>query len=672
MTELLDRASIEKWLFNAFSPPADYLSQVQNLYLSTEDTDLRGIAGFQLFIVAASDPSSTTLEMPDAYLRDRSVIRYLYDKYCHLPPKWQEQLTVLRFHKFGTTSFILQSDEEYALKIIQPKFRNTPTITEATKSYKENFRFIGRYAPKIHDSDEAWILMDFVSGQTLTEFIQKYMHIPSEPSKSIEQLELVKQVMEQLCDALTMCLATYHISHLDLSPNNIIVTYSQGRISELHLIDFGINYLLQEHVGNVGALSRAQTFISPELQGTLARGDEKSDVFSVGMILLEMLGVGLLEKETLSLELDNAWLRNPDIAGVIEGLIDANAPHRLLNLSQGGTVFDAVKSKVVESVKVTKIIQMRNNSLFWMILEIVFSVFPFQSIYELYLRWRAAKGAEIEKNQLFLVGWAILVQFIHIVVLCCFVWLLLVPHELPFFSRVAYDKRLCDHFGSCILPANVPPLPFWTGALAGRINGFLPGRLVALSFSIIVAQYYANIFATVSFRGVRLNGMLPMVAASEFLMRAVPIIGSFPIFYALIVDPKAWPYCSASGLLFVCLNNGLCYWINKRITRTAKNEGLYMRPSPFMHSAQEEFFEWWPQILHYVITLAIVGFLLSKGLAKDEWLYALFVSVAINLVMMLRVNCRNQAPTIRTMLHRVTWWLRRVQEKRVTQAGLSI
>ena len=538
----------------------------------------------------------TGLQEPDRYLNDKDLVASLYNQYCRLPREWQQKLNSLNFYKAGTTSFILQSDEEYVLKIIQPKFRNTRTITEATKRYKTDFHFLGRFAPRVYDSGDVWIFMDFVPGQTLTEFVQEYLHTQSAGAKTPEQLTTIAEIVQQICEALKTCLSKGR-HHLDLSPNNIIVTHGQGASISIHLIDFGVNYLLLEHVGSVGAQSRAQIFIAPELQDATIEGDEISDIFSIGMILLEMLGGNLLEEKNLSLELDAAWLQNPDLAEIVEDLIDEDATNRLINVPRGAVAFDHVNKNVAEAVNVSKLIQNDDTSTFWSVLETIKGIVPIQSIRELVRRRQAAKGALISKETKSLLYWAIYVQFTYLLAVSAFVWLILAPKDVPVLGIVTYDKRVCDQLGWCLAPKDVPVLPIWDGTLFGRINGFLPGRLVALSFSIILARYYANIFATVTFRHSRVREMKKRLYAAELFMRAHPFIGLVPILYALLVDPKAWPFCSAVGLLFICLNNWLAFQIGNSWENLARSKGLFVRPSPFMNSTLAYFSEWWGLIL---------------------------------------------------------------------------
>jgi serine/threonine protein kinase len=662
--DCLDYVSIESHLSDPLTPSATYLSQIANVYQATKDMALRGVAGFQLFISTALGHPAEGLEAPDSYLRDEAVVAYIYNNYCQLPHSAQEKLNSLTFYKAGTTSFILHSDEQFVLKIIQPRFQHTRTITSATERYFTDYRYLGRFAPKVYASGKVWILMDFIPGQTLAEFVPEYLYSqPKTDAKTAKQLKIVAQIVRKICEALATCLKQYEKHHLDLSPNNIIVTHDHGTIIDIHLIDFGVNYLLQEHVGSVGGLSRAQIFIAPELQDALSRGNEVSDVFSIGMILLEMLGDDLLEKESLSLELDAAWLRSPDIAELVEDMIDEDVANRFLNVPRGKLIFNEVEKRVTAAVKVSSMIQADNRSFFGSVIEIAIDIVPLRSIKELMRRWRAAKEAPNSEIR-FLLVWGILVQCTHLMAVFAFVLLALAPHDVPFIQAVAFDKRACDLFNWCISAKDIPPLPIWDGAWASRINGLLPGRIVALSFSIILARYYANIFATVTFSHINLRDMRKTLSVSELLMRAHPIVGLFPILYALIVDPKAWPYCSALGLLCVCLNNLFTYRIGMECENKALAEDLFVRPSPFMKSTLADFSEWWRLILLYVATLIIVGVLLSRGLAKDEWLYAIYGSIAINMLMLFRVNCVNHAPAVRTMLRRVTWWLKRVEKRR--------
>jgi len=672
-------SSIESGLGNPF-PSARYLQDLAILYEATTDPSLRGITGFQLFVVSADSKSPSAentvtarfLKVPDHYLADEAVVSELF-RYSRVPAEWQNRLTGLTFHKAGTTSFILQSDERYALKVIEPRFQNVTTVTLCTARYKADVQEVSHtVAPKVYMSDERFVIMRFIPGVTLSEFCAQHLargsrgmagRSDSKYSLGEEQLNHIGRLFGSICDALHDCASKNpSVHHLDLSPDNIIV----GPNNEIHLIDFGVNYLLKEHVGSVGGLSRAQHFIAPELQRGIVNHPELADAYSLGMILLEMLVQQPLTKDQLTTDLDDIWIAYQDLAAIIEDLIDEHRPgYRLVGRPRGPSVFQLLRAEVDRAINVSTVIAIvtrEDQSPVSHVIETLFnSIVPQASVKELKARWDRIRDAipddgGIHLRRLF--RESVAVQSVHLGVVTAFCWLVI------FFPSV----RICDHLHACISDPSVPLLPaHLDGALNGRLNGLLPGRLVALSFSMTLARYYANIFATVTFQQIRLKEIRIQLKIVEGFVRWHPITCFLPISYALIVDPKAWAFCSAIGLIGVCVNNLLTLRVAKdtdlliRSYERHNSDLPFTRASMFVRERLADFEAWWLMILVYIICLSGLGTLILQGFARDEWLYAVFVSVFVNILMMLRHNCLKLAPGVRTLLRRIVWRLRRLE-----------
>ena len=695
----LDHEMIEKRLFDPTVPDRTYLSELAAIYRGSNDAKLRAVAGFQLFVVAAATTKSDwaegptdrsaldVLAEPDKYLSDQLVLRYLCDQYCKIPPEWRGVLTQLRFHKAGTTSLILVDAEEelYALKLILPRFGNVSTITTATAQYYTSFRklslikpteSLSPIAPKVFASSERWVLMKYIPGDTLTDYTNTYLRGDARSAFRrqgnsrkarraknpipLERLELATGIFIKLCDALDACLR-HGFHHLDLSPDNIIIQHDRTGIRDIYLIDFGVNYLVKEHVGSVGLLSRAECFIAPELEHGHPPQPAMADVYSIGMILLEMSSDRPLEKDQINESLDTLWQTHQGLAGIVEDMIDKSPCDRLMGIQRDSLVFTKTKFIVTDAVELIKHLSAKPRSHLKRIGEYVNGVIPFESLDALWTQWDEGDDL-LNSEDRRLLHFSVLVQCLHIIAVTAFLGALVFPLS---------DKRLCDMVHACLSPINFPKLPMWNNGLAGKINGFLPGRLVALSFSLVLSQYYRNVFATVTVRGIKLKSIQLRLRATELLLRLHPFLGAGPICYALVFDPKAWAYCSAAGLAGICLNNALTYSLVVTECRYSTS-GLEInditivsggRPSSMLRDEKGSFSRWWLLICEYMMFLAILGFLLSRGFAQDEWLYSLFVSIGVNMLMMLRYNCYIKAPGVRTMLQRVIWRLKRLDAK---------
>ena len=133
----------------------------------------------------------------------------------------------------------------------------------------------------VHDfgtlSDGAgYLVMEYVAGGTLR----------SRLPLSAEETE---RVVKQLCSALSYAHAG-GVVHRDIKPENVLFD-AAGRA---RLADFGIARLLHdEHTTLTAALAVLGTprYMPPETRAG-APADARSDVFAVGVLLQEMLGVG--------------------------------------------------------------------------------------------------------------------------------------------------------------------------------------------------------------------------------------------------------------------------------------------------------------------------------------------------------------------------------------------
>ncbi len=122
-----------------------------------------------------------------------------------------------------------------------------------------------------------YLVMEFLEGRTLAELLSQ--------RKSISQGEAVAYA-SQICDALEYLHAS-GIAHRDLKPQNIMVC----KDGSLRLFDFGIARVEKARrltfVGLTPALGTPD-YISPE-QVRGKRGDHRSDIYSLGAILYEMV-----------------------------------------------------------------------------------------------------------------------------------------------------------------------------------------------------------------------------------------------------------------------------------------------------------------------------------------------------------------------------------------------
>ena len=125
--------------------------------------------------------------------------------------------------------------------------------------------------------DKFYIALEYINGKGLQKHTTKQNLLPR------------RQVLEIIYNS---CYALDYIHkkgfvHLDVKPSNIMLTPRD----EVKLMDFGISRILhkgKEHKENVSILG-TPAYMSPEQTGTGPSVDQQSDVFSLGVVLYELL-----------------------------------------------------------------------------------------------------------------------------------------------------------------------------------------------------------------------------------------------------------------------------------------------------------------------------------------------------------------------------------------------
>ena len=126
------------------------------------------------------------------------------------------------------------------------------------------------------DQGVHYLVMEFVRGETLKDYIDKHGHL---------QTRTAIQITFDIGDALTHAHAN-GIVHCDIKPHNILVT-EDGRIK---VADFGIARAVNSNSDNLNddSVVGSVHYFSPE-QAAGEQIDERTDIYSLGVVLYEML-----------------------------------------------------------------------------------------------------------------------------------------------------------------------------------------------------------------------------------------------------------------------------------------------------------------------------------------------------------------------------------------------
>ncbi len=126
------------------------------------------------------------------------------------------------------------------------------------------------------ENGQYFFVMEFVNGQGLNELIKKKGKLPEQ-----EALQYFKDILRGLNFAHSK-----GIIHRDIKPSNVMIDES-GRA---RITDFGIAILVGEkRLTAAGATVGSSWYMSPEQILTPANINHRSDVYSAGIVLYEML-----------------------------------------------------------------------------------------------------------------------------------------------------------------------------------------------------------------------------------------------------------------------------------------------------------------------------------------------------------------------------------------------
>jgi serine/threonine protein kinase len=179
-----------------------------------------------------------------------------------------------------------------ALKIIAPALSQDPGWRQRfSREAKALAQLSHPNIVAVHDhavlpKGDAYIEMEYVRGQSLDKRLQ-----PGVPM----DFTLVDHLLGQLCDALQYA-HDREIVHRDIKPQNLMVQDGQVPGQEvLKVLDFGIAKILNtsdpsDYVTAVGESLGTPHYMSPEqIKGDLGAVGSKSDIYSVGVILYQLL-----------------------------------------------------------------------------------------------------------------------------------------------------------------------------------------------------------------------------------------------------------------------------------------------------------------------------------------------------------------------------------------------
>jgi serine/threonine protein kinase len=172
-------------------------------------------------------------------------------------------------------------DRLVAIKAISPYLAQEPEIrerfaAEASVLARLSHPNIVTLYDYIEEPDALYLVMEYVEGKPLSEIL-KAGPLP---------LESIRKYFTQILDAFAYA-HSKGVIHRDIKPSNIIIT-SQGQVK---ILDFGVAKILSSDHSQTRTGMRLGTlmYMSPEQVKGEKTLDARSDIYSLGVVLFEML-----------------------------------------------------------------------------------------------------------------------------------------------------------------------------------------------------------------------------------------------------------------------------------------------------------------------------------------------------------------------------------------------
>jgi serine/threonine-protein kinase len=184
----------------------------------------------------------------------------------------------------------LDLEESIAMKVLLPEMAERKDIEQRfLREAKAAVKLKGEHVARIHDVGKLddpfegvpYIVMEYLDGADLNAIIKH--HGAQEPPVAVD---LLLQACEAIAEAHSI-----GIIHRDIKASNFFITQHDGSAPQLKVLDFGIATAPQgaSELTDASSVIGTPAYMAPEQMRAARVADQRSDIWSLGVVLYELL-----------------------------------------------------------------------------------------------------------------------------------------------------------------------------------------------------------------------------------------------------------------------------------------------------------------------------------------------------------------------------------------------
>jgi len=179
-----------------------------------------------------------------------------------------------------------------AVKVLDPELAGDPKMVSSFLAEARNTAALRHPSIiRINDVDQteegwAYLVMEWLEGRTLYDELRRHGPLP---------IERASRLLDQICAAVEYA-HSKNVIHRDLKPGNIMLVSNdhEGEHGEpdgeaIRILDFGIAKVLDATLGINTQVAGTYYYTSPEQLTRGAAIDRRADIYSLGVVLYQML-----------------------------------------------------------------------------------------------------------------------------------------------------------------------------------------------------------------------------------------------------------------------------------------------------------------------------------------------------------------------------------------------